>query len=141
MMRQFCQGILSLAPKHFATARAPDLGANNHWAEIPHDARGMLVFDGASENTIYGDPRVNHAFRAWHDACHIRARAGFDLAGEMRTCDRQIAEFYAAFPSAPKEIADLLRAEIIGQAEYFAVTGAFPVNQKAFICDLTGLTL
>ena len=29
--------------------------------------RRMLVYSGGAEQTIYGDPEVNYAFRAWHD--------------------------------------------------------------------------
>jgi hypothetical protein len=32
------------------------------------DARKRLVvYGGGSEHTIYGDPAINYAFRAWHD--------------------------------------------------------------------------
>jgi hypothetical protein len=126
--------ILSLAPRHHATPNVPELGVGNAPEQIAFDADGtMLVFDGASEQTIYGDARVNHAFRAWHDAQHIRARAGFTLAGERLACEMQCRDLQRAFPSVPESVLRLIRAEVIGQAEYFARHGAFPIDQAKFI--------
>jgi len=54
------------------------------------DAGGrMLVYSGASERTIYGDPEVNYAFRAWHDWCHWRGRYDFSYEGERAACAMQ----------------------------------------------------
>lgn len=87
---------------------------------------------GASDATIYGDPHVNHAFRAWHDATHFAHGLGFHLAGEKAVCEHQIADLYRAHPNAPKLWAALLSAEIVGQAEAFLATGSFPVDQAQF---------
>jgi hypothetical protein len=126
--------ILALAPRHRATPRVPVLGAGNAPEEITFDSDGaMLVWDGASEATIYRDPKVNHAFRAWHDAQHIRARAGFTLAGERIACERQCRELQTRFPGVPERVLRLIRAEVIGQAEYFAQHGSFPIDQAKFI--------
>lgn len=129
------QAILALAPPHIARARVPLIGATSPWHSVPRDAHGIIVWDGASETTIYGDARINHAFRAWHDACHLSARAGFTLAGERHACNAQIAELLARYPSAPQSAIGLIRAEVIGQAEHFAAHGFFPVDQSAFISD------
>lgn len=50
------------------------------------------VFAGASDRTIFGDPAVNYAFRAWHDAWHLRLRAPFTVEGERRVHAAQDAE-------------------------------------------------
>src|SRR5208282_1357378 len=54
------------------------------------DAGGrMVVYSGGSERTIYGDPEVNFAFRAWHDWCHWRGRHDFSQEGERVACAMQ----------------------------------------------------
>lgn len=132
MIENFSRAILLLAPKFEARPDAPAT-----FAEIMA-TRGRLVrpvWDGASEASIYGAPEINHAFRAWHDACHVAGQFGFDLGGEKQTCEMQVKQFYCVFPSAPSDVAALLCAEIIGQAEYFAEFGEFPEDQRAFVVD------
>lgn len=95
--------------------------------------RGIMpVWSGASDGTIYADAHVNRAFRAWHDECHIAGQFGFTLQGERATCELQIRGLKARFPRVPNTLLALIRAEVIGQAEHFALTGSFPVNQAAF---------
>lgn len=129
--------IMSLAPRF--EARAGSWEGFNVTAATPIGEfaafiarRGiMTVWDGASDKTIWRDARVNHAFRAWHDECHIRMNAGFTLAGERLACEEQCRELLAAHPRA-FALANVIRAEVIGQAEHFAATGEFPEDQIAF---------
>lgn len=127
--------VLAFAPPHDARATAP--------ASLPelmaHASLGgsLAVWDGASECTIYGDARVNHAFRAWHDAAHIAGGFGFTLEGERAACEYQIAQARAVFPRLPEWIVRALRAEVTGQAEYFAAHGTFPADQIAFFSEAT----
>lgn len=129
--------ILSLAPRHVALAGSWEgfnvTGATpiGLFAARIHARGVMTVWEGASDKTIWRDARVNHAFRAWHDQCHIRVNAGFTLAGERLACEEQIRELMAAYPRA-HSMAALIRAEVIGQAEHFARTGIFPEDQIAF---------
>lgn len=127
--------ILTLAPQHAARSRVPNASGRYDPAMIAHDSAGMLVYDGASDATIYECPKVNHAFRAWHDACHIMGQCDFTLAGERAACAIQIRQARLAFPSIPASVLALIRAEVIGQAEHFERHGSFPVNQAAFIRD------
>lgn len=121
--------VLAMAPAFVARPMAPqslqDLLRCDPGAPLP-------VWDGASEGTIYGDPRVNHAFRAWHDAGHIARGFSFDLQGEIAACRYQIETLRRRFPSVPDRFCRYIRAEIIGQAEHFAEHGAFPVDQFEF---------
>lgn len=134
MTRELNQAILELAPRGYeARAIAPATFAEVMACNAAHGR--VIVWEGASDGTIYGDARVNHAFRAWHDGCHVAGLHGFTLEGERATCERQIASLRHRFPRAPKSILALIRAEVIGQAEHFAATGAFPVDQAAFIAD------
>jgi hypothetical protein len=90
--------------------------------------QSLIVWAGASDGTIYGDPRVNWMFRAWHDACHIILNAPFTLDGE-----RYVAKYQAGC------LGDLagriVIAEVAGQAEHYALTGSFPINQVKFVTD------
>ena len=127
LIRDLNQIILSLAPAYEARDVAPAT-----YAELVTAPR-LIVWSGASEGTIYRDARVNHAFRAWHDAAHIAGGFAFDLDGERAACEYQIAQMRRALPLVPDLFARVIRAEVIGQAEYFATHGAFPSNQAAFI--------
>lgn len=127
LSRELNQAIMALAPTYEAKSFAPGT-----FRELMACER-RVVWDGASDATIYADPRVNHAFRAWHDAEHVRGQFEFSLTGERATCDAQIRGLLARFPRAPFFALQVIRAEITGQAEYFAAHGAFPADQAAFI--------
>jgi len=90
----------------------------------------LLVYSGACERTIYAAPEVNHAFRAWHDATHVRLGADFSIAGEVRTARAQLRE--AAALGADWRTLAMLHADTIGQVQYFARFGRFLDDQRAF---------
>jgi hypothetical protein len=125
----FNVAILGLAPVHLAQALAPST-----FAEVMRSP-SLVVWEGASDATIFRDARVNHAFRAWHDSLHIAGAHDFTLTGEIATMKAQCAALREAFPSAPQWAFDILRAEVQGQAEYFAAHGTFPANQIAFTLE------
>jgi len=86
----------------------------------------LVVWSGGSEHTIYGDRSVNYAFRAWHDSLHIKLNAEFSLHGEILVAQEQARIL-------GDDTAKIILAEVIGQAEYFALHGFFPIDQSAFI--------
>jgi hypothetical protein len=89
----------------------------------PH---GLVIWTGASEQTIFQDARVNWAFRAVHDAGHIESRLGFSIPEEVELAKRQAARFDSDL------MKHLIFAEVALQAEYFQKTGQFVLDQKAF---------
>lgn len=95
----------------------------------------ILVWSGASGRTIFGDPEVNYAFRAWHDARHILGAHNFTFAGECATCADQIRDMEALYRGHHRLPfwRALLRAEIIGQAAYAHAWGEFPADQSDFV--------
>jgi len=100
------------------------------------DAGGrMVVYSGGSERTIYGDPEVNFAFRAWHDWCHWRGRHDFSHEGERAACAMQSEHLVTLYGESPQTLRwrYILQAEIIGQREYYDRHGEFPEDQRAFV--------
>lgn len=106
-----------------------------------HEARGRItVWSGGSRNTIFSSPKVNWAFRAWHDAKHIFNARPFTLEGELLACEdmlddiawNKFPEPVGRFQTVPRSWARLTFCEVVGQAEYFAATGKFPTHQARF---------
>lgn len=126
--------ILSLAPAHVARGVAPGTFADL----MACDASALPVWEGASDATIFKDARVNHAFRAWHDATHRTGAHAFTLAGEIATAQDQKRAIALRYPSAPAWVYRLIDAEITDQALYFARTGAFPADQLHFTMERLG---
>lgn len=97
------------------------------------DAGGrMVVWSGASENTIYADPEVNYAFRAWHDWCHWRGRHRFDPEGEVAVCNMQ-ADHLSKLYGCNERWRNILHAETIGQQLYLYRFGYYPKDQRTFV--------
>lgn len=134
-MRELKRAILRLAPNHTARDVAPA-----SWDDLARYRGSVLpVWSGESERTIWGDARVNYAFRAWHDSTHRALGADFTLAGETAVIEAQISALYRLYPSAPGWCGRLLRIEGIGQVIEFQRTGAFPVDQVAFVTGRFGI--
>jgi hypothetical protein len=147
------RAVLALAAKHWPAGWMPTSGDTQATVErlmadgvSPEayaagrdglQANPFPVYAGASDRTIFGDPKVNHAFRAWHDAWHLRLRAPFTPEGERAVCRAQMDELHAWTDEHSGSFsglqAALLYAEIIGQLEHQTAHGAFPENQRAFV--------
>lgn len=101
----------------------------------------LLINRDNSENTIFGVPYINHAFRAWHDYCHILGGYDFSLSGELVTSQMQCAQMADRFPDHPKLgwWNSILDCEVFGQASYFLDHNEFPSNQYEFALGYLGL--
>ena len=96
----------------------------------------MLVSGEHSATTIYACPETNFAFRAWHDWHHWRHQIPFTLAGERQVCAQQERDLRIVYGSrTAASFIPLLRAEVIGMAEYFQWHGEFPKDQQAFVLN------
>ena len=98
----------------------------------------MLVWNGASDKTIYACPETNWAWRAWHDWCHYTFDLEFDKDGERTACEiqkRHIQLTYGPRPQA-KLFCNLIEFEIMSQFEYKEVFGNFPEDQMALAVAL-----
>jgi len=119
MFRELNQLILSTAPKHEVRAIAPST-----FQDLVNQP-GLVIWSGESENTIFGDAKVNYAFRALHDALHLKTRIGFTPLEEIRIGRIQANQYTGLF-------ADLVYIETAGQAEHYLKTGRFVTNQIEF---------
>lgn len=97
--------------------------------------KSMIVYSGASEDTIYGDREINWAFRAWHDWCHWRGGFDFTAEGEAQAVEMQIGHIMQVYGDSEdtRKWAEILRAEVNGQLQYLTIHGDFPQDQAAFI--------
>lgn len=101
-----------------------------HYAETGR----IMVWNGASDRTIFADSQVNFAFRAWHDSRHIVGGFDFTQAGELGVAAMQKANILAIYDGAQAAFyCRLLDAEIMGQFHYFEIHGGFPLDQKGFV--------
>ncbi len=87
-----------------------------------------------SEHTIFGNPKINYAFRAWHDWCHWTGEFDFSLSGECATCSLQIEHLRSFYGVNDRTDywARLLIAEVIGQRRYFEKYQCYITDQRAF---------
>jgi hypothetical protein len=85
----------------------------------------LVIWDGESNNTIFDDQTVNWAFRALHDALHLKTRLDFSPKAEIELGRIQASKYSGL-------LADLIYIEVAGQAEYYLNHGIFCPNQRAF---------
>lgn len=97
--------------------------------------RRLVVWAGGSQGTVYADPCVNYAFRAWHDWSHWSGNHDFSLDGEIATCEMQCRQLVGSFGDTvrTKRWCAIIRAEIIGQGLYYHRHKRFPEDQRAFV--------
>lgn len=93
----------------------------------------IAVWSGASDQTMFGDPEVNYAFRAWHDWCHYRGAHTFTREGEAAVAEMQKQHVRTLYGRDAELFCALIDCEVMGQREYAdAHDGQFPDDQMAF---------
>ena len=100
--------------------------APSTYEELKSHLGTLPVWSGASDRTIFGDPRVNHAFRAHHDTLHLRYQLPFTLEGELELARLQARCYFGDV------VQDAIYLEVAAQALHLAETGEFVVNQSDF---------
>ena len=86
----------------------------------------LVIWSGASSDTIYQDKAVNWAFRAVHDHLHLETGLGFSPDQEIELGRIQASKCDSDL------IADLIYIEVSGQAEYYLKHGKFVDDQVKF---------
>jgi len=89
----------------------------------------LVIWSGESHNTIYQDKTVNWAFRAIHDAMHLKTRLDFSPEQEIEMGRIQASKIGSDI------VAKLFYIEIAGQAEHYLKTGQFVQDQVKFTLD------
>lgn len=89
-------------------------------------AQGLVIWSGASDRTIFNDASVNWAFRALHDAFHLRVGLGFSPDQEIELGKLQAKSVTCPYLSA------IIECEVSAQAEFYKNTGHFVPDQIAF---------
>lgn len=90
---------------------------------------GMPVFMGASDTSIFYNPWGNILQRAVHDTLHLALQCNFTLEGEYRVAVEQ-SRLYGQWSSLAAEV---MFADLRGQALYFDYHKEFPVDQIGFV--------
>lgn len=100
----------------------------------------LAVWNGASGDTIFGDPETNYAFRAWHDWVHWRYQLPFTPDGEAAAAFVQVRHLVSRYGDGSDvvEMAALVLCEVMGQVRYEKQTDAFPVDQRQFAREHVG---
>ncbi len=95
----------------------------------------MAVMRDYVNGNIYGCNETNWAFRAWHDWCHWKGQHAFDLDGEAAAARMQIEHVRQLYGEGEtlEAFSQLIMAEIVGTAAFFAATGDYPKDQRAFV--------
>ncbi len=122
MFREFNSLILKQASK--LKYRVADVAPNNE-TDLFNGPKTLVIWSGASDVTIWGDARVNWAFRALHDALHLKTGHNFNPKAEIEL-GRIQANQYSGL------LADLVYIETAGQAEHYMRTGQFVTDQIEF---------
>lgn len=95
----------------------------------------LIVYSGGSDMTIFAEPEVNYAFRAWHDWCHWKGQHLFTLFGEIGVYRMQQEQLIAKYGDTPqvRGWCKLLYAEVLGQFLYYYHHKDYIDNQKEFV--------
>ena len=88
-------------------------------------APSLVIWSGESDNTIFNDKIVNYAFRALHDALHLKTRIGFSPKEEIELGRIQANQYTGL-------MADLVYCEVSEQAAYYLKNGIFVKDQVSF---------
>lgn len=106
----------------------PSDPAPNTWTELKASGlNDFHVFSGASDDTIYGIPEVNWAFRHWHDRIHLEHGLSFSLEDELIVAELHIQELH---DDAHKRI---VYADVAEQVKHFYATGEYVKHQRKFV--------
>ena len=119
---------------HYKTTDSEDYGTLEAITEHYNKHGALMVWNGASDNTIFSAPEFNWVFRAWHDWHHIRMQAAFDTDGERAVAMAQIDDVlrYVDDTELALYMIMLIQAEVNGQVDHLNTTGSFVEDQRSF---------
>lgn len=93
----------------------------------------LIVSSENSDHTIFGDPEVNYAFRAWHDWHHLHYGYEFTPQGEANVAFCQTTDLITLYGQEKARLwRKLIDIEVNGQVRYHEYHGCFPIYQRDF---------
>lgn len=104
-----------------------DLAPSNE-VDLFNQPNTLVVWAGASDNTIFGSASVNWAFRALHDQLHRKSGLSFSIDHEVELGRIQASKFDGI-------LADIVYLEVAGQALFYKQNGIFVPNQVAWTLE------
>lgn len=94
----------------------------------------IKISDQNADQSVFGSAEVNLASRAWHEWTHYAYQIPMTPEGERTAYEHQLVDMMKVYGTDATSLrwAQMLYADIVGQTEYAARHGVFPVNQMAF---------
>jgi hypothetical protein len=86
----------------------------------------LIVWSGQSDKTVFQDETVNFAFRALHDALHLKTGLNFTHDAEIELGRIQASKYDSDL------LRELVFCEVSIQAMYHKETGLFLQDQASF---------
>lgn len=128
--------VLDACPLHYVSPDAPESYKElSQYYDTLAAGDPLPVAGGGSEYTMYSQESINHAWRAYHDGIHIVHELDFSLDDKMRTCEVQIEHMrmhHDHYGFTDRDYA-AVRADVVGQAMYYAKYKEYVVNQASFV--------
>lgn len=90
-------------------------------------SKHLIIWSGASDQTIFNDPAVNYAFRAIHDKLHLDTGLSFSPQDEIKLGSLQSRQYACPF------LSEIVRIEVAEQAAYYLKNGIFVSDQIDFM--------
>lgn len=103
---------------------------------LDYKRRGTIrVNTDFSDNTIFGEPRLNWYFRYWHDMAHLATGAPFTADGERIAATYQMTQVWALqgpSDADKRRWCAIIDVEVNGQVDYYLTHGEFVSDQRGF---------
>ena len=94
------------------------------------NGKHLLIATAGNATSIYGE-HVNSLFRFYHDVTHLTLDSGFSLEGETKVINQHITD---AIDYGLSSLAlEILKADTLGQVQYYYKNKRFVSDQIAFI--------
>ena len=138
--------ILAMAPPFEACVDAPSTYEELCKELDTHKPGGIepvRVYSGGCYDTIFSEPKVNHALRAWHDLTHYNESLGFGLSDEIQVANMQVldAEALAEEYDLTETDINVLWYELAGQRMYYDIHNEYVIEQNRFIANCVAFGL
>ncbi len=122
--------ILKEAQAHGYTRNISPRAPNTFTDLAAQGLNHLVVYDGASADTIYSSPEVNYQLRYWHDRVHLLLGLSFSLTDEITVSAYQCSRLH------DEGAQRILDADLRGQVEYYYQHKKYVDNQRDFVVGL-----